>query len=113
MVFADGSKLQLFGWNLLRLVLMNTLDTPPHTAPVPVSAAPASPPSVHIRALITWLAIFPLVSVGMLLFAPLWGEWHPVLRSLLLTAIVVPLAVYYVVPRMMAGRAALVRRRKR
>ena len=90
---------------------MISLDTPPDTASVSVVAPAVALPSVHVRALITWLAIFPLVSIGMLLLAPLWGDWHPVLRSLLLTAIVVPLAVYYVVPQMMAWRAALVRRR--
>lgn len=92
---------------------MNTLDTSPETASVTLTPALTAPPSVHVRAVIAWLAIFPLVSIGMLLLAPLWGDWHPVLRSLLLTAIVVPLAVYVVVPRLMAWRAALVRRRMR
>lgn len=72
-----------------------------------------APPSVHIRAVLTWLAIFPLVSIGMLALAPIWGDWHPVLRSLLLTAIVVPLAVYIVVPRLMKWHGALARRRSR
>ena len=34
-------------------------------------AAPAGPPSVHVRAVITWLAIFPLVAIGMMLIAPI------------------------------------------
>jgi antibiotic biosynthesis monooxygenase (ABM) superfamily enzyme len=75
-------------------------------------AVPARPkvPSVHTRALITWLAIFPLVSLGMLLLGPLMEPWHPVLRALLLTALVVPAAVYVVVPKLMAGHGALSRR---
>lgn len=68
-------------------------------------------PSVHVRAVITWLAIFPLVAIGMLLLGPLMDSWHPVLRSLLLTAIVVPLAVYFVVPRMFAAYGKLMKRR--
>lgn len=58
-------------------------------------------PSVHVRALATWLTIFPLVALGMTLMAPISVDWHPVLRALVLTAIVVPLAVYLVVPRML------------
>jgi antibiotic biosynthesis monooxygenase (ABM) superfamily enzyme len=79
--------------------------TPPSTEPVTVApAAPTPPalPSVHARVAITWLAIFPLVALGMLVMAPFTGEWHPVLRALLLTLVVVPLAVYVVVPRLAA-----------
>jgi len=59
-------------------------------------------PSVHIRAVATWLTIFPLVALGMTLMAPVSADWHPVLRALVLTAIVVPLAVYLIVPRVLA-----------
>jgi len=58
-----------------------------------------SPPSVHVRALATWLTIFPLVAIGMTIMSPFSADWHPVLRALVLTAIVVPLAVYFIVPR--------------
>lgn len=78
----------------------------------PTSAPTTAPvvPSVHIRALATWLTIFPLVAIGMTLMAPVTGEWHPVLRALVLTAVVVPLAVYFVVPRVIA---LLMRARRR
>ncbi len=59
-------------------------------------------PSVHVRALATWVTIFPLVALGMTLMAPISTDWHPVLRALVLTAIVVPLAVYLIVPRVLA-----------
>ncbi|WP_247046139.1 hypothetical protein [Arthrobacter rhizosphaerae] len=89
----------------------NTVTTPePYSvAPVP----PASPhmPSVHARALITWLAIFPLVAGGMALIAPFSEGWHPVLRAFALTLVVVPLAVYFVVPRLFQGYGLLRRRR--
>ncbi|WP_243076830.1 hypothetical protein [Microbacterium sp. SS28] len=72
---------------------------------------PAAAPSIHVRAVITWLAIFPLVSVGMLLIAPISESWHPLLRAFVLTAVVVPLAVYVVVPRLLRAYGALMRRR--
>ena len=81
----------------------------PAPAPVPVQGPPA--PSIHVRAVITWLAIFPLVAVGMIGVAPLTEGWHPVLRALVLTLVVVPVAVYLVLPRLFAGYGALVRRR--
>jgi antibiotic biosynthesis monooxygenase (ABM) superfamily enzyme len=78
----------------------------------PTAVVPARPqaPSVHMRVLITWLAIFPLVSLGMLLLGPIMEPWHPILRALVLTAFVVPTAVYFVVPRLFAGHGALSRK---
>ena len=75
---------------------------------------PTIVPSVHVRALATWITIFPLVAIGMTLMSPISVDWHPVLRALVLTLIVVPLAVYVVVPRVLglyvrwASRRALV-----
>lgn len=59
------------------------------------------PPSVHVRAFITWLAIFPLVSLGFLTIVPVMGSAHPLLKVFVLTLVVVPLAVYLVVPTLM------------
>ena len=36
-----------------------------------------TPPSIHVRAIITWLAIFPLVAIGMTIMSPFTIEWHP------------------------------------
>jgi antibiotic biosynthesis monooxygenase (ABM) superfamily enzyme len=84
------------------------------SGPVAVApAAPAGPPSVHVRAVITWLAIFPLVAIGMMVIAPFAESWHPVLRAFALTLVVVPLAVYLVVPQLMRGYGALRRRAPR
>lgn len=63
--------------------------------------------SVHVRALITWCAIFPLVAVGMTAMGPFTQDWHPVLRALALTLVVVPLAVYLVVPRLLLAQGRL------
>jgi antibiotic biosynthesis monooxygenase (ABM) superfamily enzyme len=59
------------------------------------------PPSIHVRALITWLAIFPLVTLGFLTVIPVMGTAHPIFKVFVLTLIVVPLAVYLVVPNLM------------
>ncbi|ALV40963.1 hypothetical protein AU252_07160 [Pseudarthrobacter sulfonivorans] len=99
---------------------MNSTLSPTTTASVPAaptqapvtSHGPVPPvPSIHVRAVITWLAIFPLVTVGMMVVAPLTEGWHLVLRALVLTLVVVPVAVYVVLPRLFAGYGALLRRR--
>jgi antibiotic biosynthesis monooxygenase (ABM) superfamily enzyme len=63
-----------------------------------------------VRAIITWLAIFPLVAIGMMAIAPISTDWHPILRALVLTVLVVPLAVYLVVPQLFRDYAAIRRR---
>lgn len=73
------------------------------TTKSPARTAAPKPPSVHIRALITWVAIFPLVTVGSFAIAPFASELNPVLRSFVLSIIVVPVAVYFVVPQLMRG----------
>jgi antibiotic biosynthesis monooxygenase (ABM) superfamily enzyme len=70
-----------------------------------------TPTSTHVRAAITWLAIFPLVAIGMTAIAPVSSDWHPVVRALVLTLVVVPVAVYWVVPQLMRGYAAVQRRK--
>ena len=94
---------------------MNSTLCPATTAPasaVPVQIPAPPTPSIHVRAVITWLAIFPLVALGMMGVAPLTEGWHPVLRALVLTLVVVPVAVYLVLPRLFAGHGALLRRRR-
>jgi len=63
--------------------------------------------SVHVRALVTWLAIFPLVAVGMSLLSFVADDWPPVLRALVLTGVVVPLTVYQIVPRLLLHARAV------
>jgi len=58
-------------------------------------------PSVHVRAIATWITIFPLVAIGMTAMGAFTGDWHPILRALVLTLVVVPLAVYLIVPRIL------------
>ncbi|MHA6668389.1 hypothetical protein ACX3O0_05920 [Homoserinimonas sp. A447] len=77
---------------------MQTIHPTPTPEPARVTNAP---PSVHVRAVITWIAIFPLVALGMLAIAPFSGDWHPILRALVLSVLIVPVAVYLVVPQLM------------
>jgi antibiotic biosynthesis monooxygenase (ABM) superfamily enzyme len=74
--------------------------------------------SVHVRAVLTWCAIFPLVALGMTFMAWATPVWPPLLKALVLTAVVVPLAVYLLVPQLLraharASRAIAARRRRR
>ncbi|WP_068479950.1 hypothetical protein [Pseudoclavibacter helvolus] len=68
------------------------------------------PVSVHERAFITWLAIFPLVSIVGALLATFTHTWPGLLATALLTAIVVLLAVYFVVPQLTKLYLRVVRR---
>lgn len=58
-------------------------------------------PSVHVRAVATWLAVYPLITTVIALSKPLLGNTPLPLQTLVLTVIVVPTAVYVVVPRVL------------
>lgn len=64
-------------------------------------AHPTQQVSIHVRAFITWLTIFPLVALGITFLIPALGNTHPVFKAFVLTLIVVPLAVYVIVPRLL------------
>ena len=68
--------------------------------PAPSLSSPRTAPSIHVRAALTWLAIFPLVAIGLTAMAPFTVGWDPVLRAFVLTLVVMPLAVSLVVPRL-------------
>ncbi len=77
------------------------------TTESPAPIAPPRPPSIHARAIITWIAIFPLVTLGFYAIAPFASDWGPVLRALVLSVVVVPVAVYLVVPQLMKAYGKL------
>ncbi len=62
---------------------------------------------MHVRAVITWIAIFPLVTLGFFAIAPFAADWNPVLRAFVLSVVVVPVAVYLVVPQLMRAYGAI------
>jgi antibiotic biosynthesis monooxygenase (ABM) superfamily enzyme len=57
--------------------------------------------SVHVRAVVTWLAIFPMAAIGMTVLGAVVPQWPAYLKALVLTAFVVPTAVYFAVPRLL------------
>ncbi|MBC2640635.1 hypothetical protein H5400_17365 [Rhodococcus wratislaviensis] len=62
------------------------------------------------------MSIFPLVTLGMTamtLLGPRAAAWPTWLRALMLTGVVVPTAVYLVVPRVLALSIRLTTRRHR
>ncbi|MFB8087946.1 hypothetical protein [Streptomyces sp. NPDC055992] len=80
----------------------------------PRSAAPAQPaglPSVHMRALLTWIAVFSALTVVQLVVGPYVKGFPMLLRTLVITGIVVPAVVYTLVPNLLKVRAAVLRRR--
>ncbi|MBO9578891.1 MAG: hypothetical protein J7480_09015 [Microbacteriaceae bacterium] len=80
---------------------MTTTTAPVPTAPRSAPAAAPAMPSIHVRAFITWLAIFPLVTIAFLVTGTFTEGWHPVLRVFVMTLLIVPTAVYVVVPQLM------------
>lgn len=69
--------------------------------------------TVHTRAAVTWVAIFPLAALGMSLLAHLAPGWPVLLKALILTAVVVPTTVYLTVPRLLVLVLAVSARRHR
>ncbi|KAM9862070.1 hypothetical protein ACI1US_02070 [Leucobacter sp. BZR 635] len=65
------------------------------------------------RLLITWLAIFPLVSIAQAVFQPLLASWPTLLVTAITVAAVVPVAVIWVVPGLTKLYFALAHRRAR
>ena len=76
------------------------------SAPLQTSAAAKPPngramPSVHRRALLTWLAVFPTITLVQLVLSPYIGGWPLVARTAVITAVAVPLSVHVLVPRLL------------
>jgi len=63
--------------------------------------APAAPrPSRSRQAVITWLGIYPLITVLLLLIGPLITSWPIWLRTLVISVTLVVLMTYVVMPRL-------------
>jgi antibiotic biosynthesis monooxygenase (ABM) superfamily enzyme len=58
-----------------------------------------APPRYKMVA-VTWLAVYPLITVILVLFGPLLGLLPMLLRTLVLTALMVTLMTYVIMPRM-------------
>ncbi|WP_405937483.1 hypothetical protein OG338_12945 [Streptomyces sp. NBC_00726] len=77
------------------------------TRPATASALP----SVHMRALLTWIAVFAALTVVQLLVGPYVKGFPMLLRTLVITGLVVPAVVYTLVPNLLKVRTAVLRRR--
>jgi antibiotic biosynthesis monooxygenase (ABM) superfamily enzyme len=58
-----------------------------------------TPPPPYKMALLTWITIFPLITLLVELSAPLLDDLSPVLRLAITTAVTVPLMTWVVMPR--------------
>ncbi|MGW3827211.1 hypothetical protein ACWEAF_34170 [Streptomyces sp. NPDC005071] len=65
---------------------------------VPVAPAAVPMPSAHRRAVITWLSVYPLITVVLTVLGPYVVTLPLPVETLILTAIIVPASVYVVVP---------------
>ncbi|OKJ73789.1 hypothetical protein [Streptomyces sp. CB02460] len=94
---------------------MTTAARPTAARPTATSATspaqPAALPSVHTRALLTWIAVFAALTVVQLLVGPYVKGFPMLLRTLVITGIVVPAVVYALVPNLLKVRAVVLRRR--
>ncbi|MBD0691692.1 hypothetical protein [Streptomyces sp. CBMA123] len=84
-----------------------TTDT---IAPAAPAVTPAAP-SVHRRALLTWLAVYPTITTAFLLLGPYLGNLPLALRTLVMTALVVPVVVYALMPLLLKAETRLTRRK--
>ncbi len=61
---------------------------------------PIVPPPRYKMAIVTWLAIFPLITLISSATAPIFGDLPIVVHVLAVTTVVVPLMTYVIMPRM-------------
>ena len=89
------------------------MSTTPHTpAPAqPTNPTPVAPPSKHQLALMIWIAVFPTLTVLNLSIGPWLTDAGPVLRTLVLATIAVPIVIYGIMPRLHRVRVRLLTRR--
>ncbi len=71
-----------------------------------------SVPTVHRRAVITWLAVYPTITLALALLGPHLVQLPLLLRTLVLTGVVVPVVSYLLLPLLMRANAALSRRER-
>jgi antibiotic biosynthesis monooxygenase (ABM) superfamily enzyme len=78
---------------------MSTQDSIRPDTPTP--GRPVAPPSQHHRALYTWLSVYSAITAVQLLLGASIAHLPLAIRTLILTAIVVPFVVYLLVPALL------------
>ena len=62
---------------------------------------PATPPPRYKLALVTWIGVYPIITLLLAVLGPATAAWPLPLRTLLLTALMVPTLTWLVIPAMM------------
>lgn len=75
----------------------------------PTTTRPA-PPTKHQLALMIWVAVFPTLTAINLVFGDWLATLHPVLRTLVLATVAVPIVIYGIMPQLHRLRARLMNR---
>ena len=65
-----------------------------------LTTQPGTPPPPYKMAIVTWVTIFPLITLVVVAIAPLLGSLPLVLRLAVTTGVTVPLMTWVVMPRM-------------
>jgi antibiotic biosynthesis monooxygenase (ABM) superfamily enzyme len=89
------------------LVVASTSSTPPQQAHA--TAPPAMPPRWK-TAVVVWLAIYPSITFVLWLAGPKIQGWPLAVRTLAITAVVVPLMVFVLLPGLQRLLAPWLRR---
>lgn len=83
------------------------------TSPASPGATPTpqpGPPTRHQLALMIWVAVFPTLTALNLVLGDWLADLHPVLRTLVLATIAVPIVIYGLMPQLQRLRVVLLRR---
>ena len=67
-------------------------------------------PSIHRRVILTWIAVYPTITLIQSLLGTRVAAYPLPLRTLVVTGLVAPLVVYLVLPTVMKAHTALLRR---
>lgn len=63
------------------------------------SESPSHPePPRYKRAIVIWIALYPAVVVALTILRPLIGDWPIPLQALVLTLVIIPAAVWGLIP---------------
>ncbi|HJT63451.1 MAG TPA: hypothetical protein VJ839_01625 [Candidatus Limnocylindria bacterium] len=63
----------------------------------PAPSPPARPPR-YKQAVLTWLAVYPALTLTLAVLGPFMETWPLPLRTLLVTVLLVPIVVYVILP---------------
>jgi antibiotic biosynthesis monooxygenase (ABM) superfamily enzyme len=92
---------------------MSATSSPASPSAAPASSPRVGPPSKHALALMIWLCVFPTLTVINLAL----GDWlktlSPVLRTLVLATVAVPIVIYGLMPQLHKVRARIIARTPR